>query len=49
LARLPACGISALASSSTAALSYFFELVRMYNDEYVDLGGEDNPVPSSSA
>ena len=28
------------------ALSYFFELVRMYNDEYVDLGGEDNPVQS---
>jgi predicted PurR-regulated permease PerM len=31
------------------ALSYFFELVRMYNDEYVDLGGQDNPVQSRSA
>ena len=26
------------------ALSYFFELVRMYNEEYVNLGSEDPPV-----
>jgi len=31
------------------ALSYFFELVRMYNDEYVSLSGEERPsAPSSS-
>jgi predicted PurR-regulated permease PerM len=26
------------------ALSYFFELVRMYNEEYVNLSGDDPPV-----
>jgi predicted PurR-regulated permease PerM len=26
------------------ALSYFFELVRMYNEEYVDLSGDEPPV-----
>jgi predicted PurR-regulated permease PerM len=31
------------------ALSYFFELLRMYNEEYVNLGGEDNPLQSRSA
>jgi predicted PurR-regulated permease PerM len=26
------------------ALSYFFELLRMYNAEYVSLSGEDRPI-----
>ncbi len=31
------------------ALSYFFELVRMYNEEYVSLSGEDRPSQTPSA
>jgi len=31
------------------ALSYFFELVRMYNEEYVSLSGEDRAPPQSAS
>lgn len=31
------------------ALSYFFELVRMYNEEYVSLSGDERPTQSPAA
>ena len=44
----PGCGTSASSGIliGPLALSYFFELVRMYNTEYVDLKGDD---PSAAA
>jgi predicted PurR-regulated permease PerM len=31
------------------ALSYFFELVRMYNGEYVSLSGDERPTQAPAA